>query len=41
MTATRRIVAWTSRTLDGYTSGPDGPAGDTRFYEHTEAAADR
>ena len=27
MTATRRIVAWTSLTLDGYTSGPDGPDG--------------
>ena len=23
--AARRIVAWTSVTLDGYTSGPDGP----------------
>jgi dihydrofolate reductase len=34
MTTTRRIVAWTSLTLDGYTSGPDGPAGDTWLYEH-------
>jgi dihydrofolate reductase len=34
MTGTRRIVAWTSLTLDGYTSGPDGPAGDTWLHEH-------
>jgi dihydrofolate reductase len=34
MTATRRIVAWTSLTLDGYTSGPDGPAHDTWLHEH-------
>jgi len=24
MTEARRIVAWTSLTLDGYTSGPEG-----------------
>jgi dihydrofolate reductase len=34
MIETRRIVAWTSLTLDGYTSGPDGPAHDTWLYEH-------
>jgi dihydrofolate reductase len=34
MSATRRIVAWTSLTLDGYTSGPDGESGDTWLYEH-------
>ena len=34
MTATRRIVAWTSLTLDGYTSGPDGTSGDSWLYEH-------
>ena len=34
MTPTRRIVAWTSLTLDGYTSGPDGPSGDAWLYEH-------
>jgi dihydrofolate reductase len=34
MTANRRIVAWTSVTLDGYTSGPEGPAGDTWLHEH-------
>jgi dihydrofolate reductase len=34
MTATRRIVAWISLTLDGYTSGPAGPAGDTWLHEH-------
>ena len=30
----RPIVAWTSVTLDGYTSGPDGPTGDAWLYEH-------
>ena len=34
MTTPRRIVAWTSLTLDGYTSGPDGTAGDSWLYEH-------
>lgn len=34
MPTSRRIVAWTSLTLDGYTSGPDGPSGDTWLYEH-------
>ena len=34
MTANRRIVARTSQTLDGYTSGPEGVAGDSRLYEH-------
>jgi dihydrofolate reductase len=34
VTTTRRIVAWTSLTLDGYTSGPNGPAGDTWLHEH-------
>ena len=34
MTAARRIVAWTSLTLDGYTSGPDGTEGDIWLYEH-------
>lgn len=34
MSASRRIVAWTSVTLDGYTSGPSGPAHDTWLYEH-------
>jgi dihydrofolate reductase len=34
MTATRRIVAWTSLTLDGYTSGPEGVSGDSWLYEH-------
>lgn len=31
---TRRIVAWTNVSLDGYTSGPDGPAHDGWLYEH-------
>jgi len=30
----RRVAAWTSVTLDGYTSGPDGPSHDTWLYEH-------
>jgi dihydrofolate reductase len=30
----RRIVAWTSLTLEGYTSGPEGPAHDTWLHEH-------
>ncbi|WP_020673026.1 dihydrofolate reductase family protein [Amycolatopsis nigrescens] len=30
----RRIVAWASITLDGYTSGPGGPAHDDWLYEH-------
>jgi dihydrofolate reductase len=34
MSETRRIVAWTSLTLDGYTSGPQGPSGDGWLYEH-------
>jgi dihydrofolate reductase len=34
MTEARRIVAWTSLTLDGYTSGPEGTSGDSWLYEH-------
>ena len=30
----RRIVAWASVSIDGRTSGPDGPAGDTWLYAH-------
>lgn len=30
----RRVVAWASVSLDGYTSGPDGPAHDTWLYQH-------
>jgi dihydrofolate reductase len=30
----RRIVAWASISLDGYTSGPGGPAEDSWLYEH-------
>ena len=33
-TAGRRLVAWTSLSLDGYTSGPQGPEHDTWLYEH-------
>ena len=30
----RRIIAWASVSMDGYTSGPGGPARDTWLYEH-------
>jgi len=30
----RRIVAWASLTIDGYSSGPGGPAEDSWLYEH-------
>lgn len=30
----RRVVAWASVTIDGYTSGPGGPEHDTWLYEH-------
>ncbi|HYH30787.1 MAG TPA: dihydrofolate reductase family protein [Pseudonocardia sp.] len=30
----RRVVAWASVTMDGYTSGPGGVAHDTWLYEH-------
>ncbi|RZS41307.1 dihydrofolate reductase [Herbihabitans rhizosphaerae] len=30
---TRRIVAWAGLSLDGYTSGPNGPAHDTWLHE--------
>ncbi|GAB3551296.1 dihydrofolate reductase [Actinopolyspora lacussalsi] len=33
MNASRRIVAWAGLSLDGYTSGPDGPAGDSWPHE--------
>jgi dihydrofolate reductase len=36
---TRRIVAWTSLTLDGYTSGPEGTSGDSWLYEHAAQPA--
>lgn len=32
----RRIVAWASVTMDGYTSGPRGPQHDTWLYEHAQ-----
>lgn len=28
------IVAWAGVSLDGYTSGPEGPAGDAWLHEH-------
>ncbi|MBK1783271.1 dihydrofolate reductase family protein [Prauserella cavernicola] len=33
-TARRRIIAWASISIDGYTSGPQGPAHDTWLYAH-------
>ncbi|MGH3505186.1 MAG: dihydrofolate reductase family protein [Nocardioidaceae bacterium] len=33
MTASRRIVAWAGVSLDGHTSGPDGPAHDNWLHE--------
>jgi dihydrofolate reductase len=34
MTGGRRIIAWASVSMDGYTSGPGGPAHDSWLYEH-------
>lgn len=34
MARSRRVIAWVSVTLDGYTSGPDGPMHDTWLHEH-------
>jgi dihydrofolate reductase len=39
MSEPRRIVAWTNVTLDGYTSGPEGPEHDTWLYEHVSLPA--
>jgi dihydrofolate reductase len=30
----RRVVAWATISIDGYTSGPGGPAEDTWLHEH-------
>jgi dihydrofolate reductase len=30
----RRVIAWCSVSIDGYSSGPDGPAHDTWLYQH-------
>ena len=30
----RRVVTWVTISMDGYTSGPQGPAHDTWLYEH-------
>jgi dihydrofolate reductase len=32
----RRLVAWVTISIDGYTSGPQGPAHDTWLYEHVQ-----
>jgi hypothetical protein len=32
----RRVVAWVTISMDGYTSGPQGPAHDTWMYEHVK-----
>ncbi|MFW5418270.1 dihydrofolate reductase family protein [Nocardiopsis sp. CNT-189] len=37
----RRVVAWVTMSMDGYTSGPEGTAGDDWLYRHVahEASA--
>src|SRR5579863_635739 len=35
----RRVVAWVTISMDGYTSGPGGPAQDTWLYEHVRRAS--
>lgn len=30
----RRVVAWCTVSIDGYSSGPDGPEHDTWLYDH-------
>jgi dihydrofolate reductase len=32
----RRVVAWVTVSMDGYTSGPDGPASDGWLYQHAQ-----
>lgn len=32
----RRVVAWATISMDGYTSGPQGPAHDTWLHEHVQ-----
>ena len=34
-TPKRRIIAWCSVSIDGYSSGPKGPAHDTWLYQHS------
>lgn len=34
MPAARKVVAWTSVSMDGFSSGPGGPEHDTWLYEH-------
>ncbi|MEV0050850.1 dihydrofolate reductase family protein [Saccharopolyspora shandongensis] len=35
----RRVVAWVTMSMDGYTSGVAGPAHDTWLYEHVKHEA--
>ena len=35
----RRVVAWVTISMDGYTSGPEGPAHDAWLYEHVQRAS--
>jgi hypothetical protein len=30
----RRVMAWCTVSIDGYSSGPDGPEHDNWLYEH-------
>ena len=38
----RRVIAWCSVSIDGYSSGPEGPAHDTWLHQHalTDATAE-
>ena len=35
----RRVIAWVTISMDGYTSGPGGPADDIWLYEHVQRAS--
>ncbi|MGW1678592.1 dihydrofolate reductase family protein [Saccharopolyspora sp. NPDC002376] len=35
----RRVVSWVTMSMDGYTSGPEGPAHDAWLYEHVKHEA--
>jgi dihydrofolate reductase len=35
----RRVIAWVTISIDGYTSGPGGPAEDAWLYEHVRRAS--
>ena len=35
----RRVVAWVTISMDGYSSGPGGPPEDVWLYEHVRRAS--